>query len=47
VTSLPCANIVRTLDPHALRLACLWERSTACRDSTETGDDLDAAASPC
>jgi hypothetical protein len=30
-----------TLDPHALRLACLWARWSACRESVETTDAID------
>jgi hypothetical protein len=30
-----------TLDPHALRLACLWARWTACRESEKATDTID------
>lgn len=32
-----------TLDPHALRLACLWARWTACRESAEAVEGIDTA----
>lgn len=32
-----------TLDSHALRLACLWARWTACREAADTTDELDLA----
>ena len=32
-----------TLDPHALRLACLWARWTACRERAEETDAIDVA----
>jgi hypothetical protein len=30
-----------SLDPHALRLACLWARWVACRDATDDPDSVD------
>ena len=29
------------LDPHALRLACLWARWVATRDASNAGDEVD------